>query len=36
LAERILRIRMRRRRRRRIRVKIVCNSGFHFIWVSLR
>jgi hypothetical protein len=30
---RIIRI---RRRMRRIRVKIVYNSGFYFIWVSLR
>jgi hypothetical protein len=32
LAERVLKM----RRIRRERVRIVCNSGFYFIWVSLR
>ena len=32
LAERVLKIRV----VRRVRVKIVYNSGFYFIWVSLR
>jgi hypothetical protein len=38
LAERVLKIRrMRRMRRRgRAKAKIVCNSGFYFIWVFLR
>jgi len=31
-AERVLKM----RRMRRARVKIVYNSGFHFIWASLR
>jgi len=31
-AERVLKM----RRKRRVRAKIVYNSGFHFIWVSLR
>ena len=35
LVERVLKIR-RIRRVRRLRVKMVYNSGFHFIWVSLR
>jgi len=35
LVERVLKIR-RVGRARRVRVKIVYNSGFYFIWVSLR
>jgi len=31
-AERVLKM----RRKKRVRTKIVYNSGFHFIWVSLR
>jgi len=31
-AERVLKI----RRKRRVKAKIVYNSGFYFIWVSLR
>ena len=31
-AERVLKM----RRKRRVRAKIVYNSGFYFIWVSLR